>query len=224
MILSTAKITINFLILLMPLYKSIEVNSQTNVKIWQISEPLDFLTSNVELNSASLKRLSTMKSSIHKCGFLSVRMLLKAFGYTDQDLYYDHFGKPLLKDGRFISITHSHNYAAVVTSNQQVGIDIEKQRAKIAKIALKFVGYESNYLDKKDPDYIKKLTFQEKYIDSRFREQNSKSSSDFTYELARNINLPKRCAGFITDVTIPVSWHKLTLIVNISISLRGRKT
>ena len=159
MILSTAKITINFLILLMPLYKSIEVNSQTNVKIWQISEHLDFLTSNVELNSASLKRLSIMKSSIQKCGFLSVRMLLKAFGYTDQDLYYDHFGKPLLKDGRFISITHSHNYAAVVTSNQQVGIDIEKQRAKIAKIALKFVGYESNYLDKKDPDYIKKLTW-----------------------------------------------------------------
>ena len=136
MILSAAKITINFLILSMPLYKSIEVNSQTNVKIWQISEPLDFLTSNVELNSASLKRLSTMKSSIHKCGFLSVRMLLKAFGYTDQDLYYDHFGKPFLKDGRFISITHSHNFAAVVISNQQVGIDIEKQRAKIAKIAL----------------------------------------------------------------------------------------
>ena len=45
------------------------------------------------------------------------------------------------------------------------------------------------------------------YIDSRFREQTSKSSSDFVYELARNINLPKRCAGFITDVTIPVNWR-----------------
>ena len=50
-------------------------------------------------------------------------------------------------------------------------------------------------------DFPRKL-----YVDSRFREQNSKSSSDFVYELARNINLPKRCAGFITDVTIPVSW------------------
>ena len=47
------------------------------------------------------------------------------------------------------------------------------------------------------------------YIDSGFREQTSKSSSDFVYELARNINLPKRCAGLITDVTIPVSWHNI---------------
>ena len=159
MILFAAKITINFLILLMPLYKSIEVNSQTNVKIWQISESLDFLTSSVELNSVSQKRLSTMRNSIQKCGFLSVRMLLKAFGCKDQDLYYDHFGKPLLRDGRFISITHSNNYAAVVISDYQVGIDIEKQRPKILKIASKFIGYESNYLDKKDPNYMKKLTW-----------------------------------------------------------------
>ena len=106
MILFAVKITINFLILLMPLYKSIEVNSQTNVKIWQISESLDFLTSSVELNSVSQKRLSTMRNSIQKCGFLSVRMLLKAFGCKDQDLYYDHFGKPFLRDGRFISMCY----------------------------------------------------------------------------------------------------------------------
>ena len=49
------------------------------------------------------------------------------------------------------------------------------------------------------------------YIDLRFREQTSKSSNDFVYELARNINLPKRCAGFITDVTIPVSWHNINV-------------
>ena len=30
----------------MPLYKSIEVNSQTNVKIWHIKESLDQLKSN----------------------------------------------------------------------------------------------------------------------------------------------------------------------------------
>ena len=59
---------------------------------------------------------------------------------------------------------------------------------------------------KKEMDFPRK-----NYIDSRFREQNSESSSDFTYELARNINLPKRCAGFITDVTIPVSWHNINV-------------
>ena len=142
----------------MPLYKSIDVNSQTNVKIWQISEPLDFLISCVELDDIAQKRLSKMKSSTHKRGFLSVRMLLKVFGYKYCDLYYDHFGKPLLKDGRFISITHSHNYAAVVVSDQKVGIDIEKQSPKISKIASKFIGYESNYMDNEASNYINKLT------------------------------------------------------------------
>ena len=39
-----------------------------------------------------------------------------------------------------------------------VGIDIEKQRDKITVIAHKFIGYEADYLDKEQDDYIKKLT------------------------------------------------------------------
>jgi 4'-phosphopantetheinyl transferase EntD len=100
-----------------------------------------------------------MKSELHQRGFLSVRLLLKAFGYSDYDLFYDKNGKPHLKDGRFISITHSYTYSAVVVSAQLVGIDIEKQRNKITKIATKFTGYEANYLNPDSMDYIQKLTW-----------------------------------------------------------------
>jgi hypothetical protein len=53
----------------MPLYKSIEVNSQTNVKIWHIKESLDQLKSKTELKDENLNRLSSMKSDIRKKNF-----------------------------------------------------------------------------------------------------------------------------------------------------------
>ncbi len=142
----------------MPLYKTITPNSQTTVKIWKITESYDDLMESIKLKSESLKRVEKMKSGIHQCGFLSVRHLLAEFGYTDHDLYYDENGKPHLKDGKCISITHSFNYSGIIVSDEEVGIDIEKQRPIITKIASKFVGYEFEYLDKNDADYVKKLT------------------------------------------------------------------
>ncbi|MGB1209961.1 MAG: 4'-phosphopantetheinyl transferase family protein [Lacinutrix venerupis] len=142
----------------MPLYKSISVNSQTTVKIWKIEESYNALLSPLNLRPESLERVLGMKSELHQRGFLSVRHLLREFGYTDQDLYYDANGKPHLKDGKHISITHSFTFSGVIISDAEVGIDIEKQREKIGIIAHKFVDYEFEYLNKGDLEYIRKLT------------------------------------------------------------------
>ena len=142
----------------MPLYKSLSVNSQTTVKIWKIEESYDDLFQPLDLKPHSLKRVLGMKSELHQRGFLSVRHLLREFGYTDQDLYYDDNGKPHLKDGKHISITHSFTFSGVIVSDKPVGIDIEKQREKIGVIAHKFVDYEYNYLKPTDEDYINRLT------------------------------------------------------------------
>ena len=142
----------------MPLYKSISVNAKTTVKIWKIEESYEALLKPLDLKPESLERVSGMKSDLHRRGFLSVRHLLRNFGYTDQDLYYDSNGKPHLRDGKFISITHSFTFSGVIISENEVGIDIEKQRNKIQIIANKFVDYEFNYLNKDSEDYIRKLT------------------------------------------------------------------
>ena len=142
----------------MPLYKSLDLNSQTIVKIWKISESKEFFMNQIVLNPESLERVNGMKSELHQRGFLSVRMLLSEFGYTDEDLVYDSFGKPHLKDGKHISITHSYNFSAVVVSSKEVGVDIEKQREKITKIATKFIGFEASYLKENDSKLIQKLT------------------------------------------------------------------
>ena len=142
----------------MPLYKTLNPNSQTVVKIWKITESYGDLLKPLTLKPESFERVLRMKSEIHQRGFLSVRYLLRAFGYTDLDLYYDDNGKPHLKDGKHISITHSFTFSAVVISDDLVGIDIEKQREKIGVIAHKFIDYEIDYLDDAHEDYIKKLT------------------------------------------------------------------
>ena len=142
----------------MPLYKTIQPNSQTTVKIWKITESYSALFEPLDLKGNSLERVLGMKSELHQRGFLSVRHLLREFGYTDQDLYYDDNGKPHLKDGIHISITHSFIFSGVIISTSEIGIDIEKQRQKITIIAKKFLSYEFNYVSKYDVDYIKKLT------------------------------------------------------------------
>ena len=123
----------------MPLYKTITVNKTTKVYIWKIEESYEELSKGIELTPPCRERVDDMKSEIHRRGFMSVRHLLAEAGYVDKDLYYDDLGKPHLKDESHISITHSFNFSGIIVSEDiPVGIDIEKQRDKIVKIANKF--------------------------------------------------------------------------------------
>ena len=134
----------------MPLYKSITVDNDTNLLIWKITESFEMLQQNITLGSTSQQRLDSMKSKIHQRGFVSIRQLLSIIGYEDADLVYDAFGKPHLPDGKYISITHSYEFSAIIISNHPVGVDIEMQRDKIIRIASKFVGLENEYLTETD--------------------------------------------------------------------------
>lgn len=146
----------------MPLYKTINfsrsVGTTTEILLWKITEPLSELSAEVTLNPKNQIRFNGMKSELHQRAFLSVRKLLHLKGYTDFDLEYDSFGKPHLKDGKHLSISHSHEYATLIISDEITGIDIELQREKIIRIADKFVEPEREFLDKENQDYIQKLT------------------------------------------------------------------
>jgi phosphopantetheinyl transferase len=127
----------------MALYKTLTISPETKVFIWKIEESIEDLKADIILTENSQNRLNSMKSNLHQKGFLSIRHLLKEVNLTDADLIYDEFGKPHLFDGRFISITHSFNFTAIIYSTEtEVGIDIEKQREKILKIAHKFTPFE----------------------------------------------------------------------------------
>ncbi|MDX1601424.1 MAG: 4'-phosphopantetheinyl transferase superfamily protein, partial [Salinimicrobium sediminis] len=142
----------------MPLYKRITINPATNVLIWKIEESYDELNEGIELTDVCRERVVGMKSDIHRRGFLSVRHLLAQEGYTDRDLFYDDLGKPHLRDGKYISITHSFSFSGIIVSDREVGIDIEMQREKILLIAHKFTPIEEYRTLANNDALIRKLT------------------------------------------------------------------
>ncbi|PCI31614.1 MAG: 4-phosphopantetheinyl transferase [Flavobacteriaceae bacterium] len=141
----------------MPLYKTIKPHANTIIFVWNIKDSLAKLSENMPLSDNSIERLKHMRSELHRRGFLSVRHLLKTAGYTDFDLYYTPNGKPHLKDGKNISITHSYEFSAIIISDYEIGIDIEKNRSKITRIASKFTDYKVDF-EEQTAEQIEKLT------------------------------------------------------------------
>lgn len=139
----------------MPLFKTIKPKKSTKVYIWKITESFAELNT-LFLSPNSIVRVQNMKSELHQRGFLSVRHLLEIAGYSDADLYYGPYGKPHLRDGKHISITHSFNFSGIIVSDEEVGIDIEKNREKIKIIAHKFVNKEHDLLT--DHRLVEQLT------------------------------------------------------------------
>lgn len=111
----------------------------TTLYLWKITEEFNDLFREVKLKDVSLARLEGMKSESHQKGFMAVRMLLQHLGYSDFDLYYDDFGKPHLKDGTHLSISHSNGFSGIALSDKNVGLDIEELKPKTLKIASRFM-------------------------------------------------------------------------------------
>lgn len=141
----------------MPLLKIKALKQNTQLYIWKITETFDELFRSVALKDVSLARLENMKAESHQKGFLSVRRLLMEAGYTDFDLYYDEFGKPHLKDGKHISISHSHDFSIIVISDENIGADLEILKDKTVKLAPRFM--DVSHLKNLSPeDLLKKAT------------------------------------------------------------------
>lgn len=143
----------------MPLYKQFNINNTSQVLIWEITETFEDLFDEVFMKDISLIRVNNMKSLSHQKGFLSIRKLLQEIGYSDEDLFYDETGKPNLLDGKYISISHSFEFSAIIVSDKVSGIDLEMQREKIISIAEKFMDTEFDFLpQEKEQDFIQKST------------------------------------------------------------------
>ena len=137
----------------MPIIRTIRPNDNTVVGIWNITESIDDLSSQVVLSSKSKELLKNRKASIHKLQFLSIRAILLEFGYSDKDLSYIN-NAPILNNGKKISISHSNLFSCVIISDFKVGIDVQEFNNKIDTIAKKFIGYEALYVKDNDIQII----------------------------------------------------------------------
>lgn len=143
----------------MPLYKTFTADQNAKVLIWKVQETESQLAEGIVLTPHCHDRMTKMKSELHRRGFLSIRHLLAAEGYVDHDLFYDDAGKPHLKDGKYISITHSHEFTGIIIcDSKEVGIDIEMQRDKILSIANKYTPLQEYKTVANSDALIRKLT------------------------------------------------------------------
>ncbi len=180
----------------MPIYKTITVSPGTSVYMWKVTEPEHELSRGIELTSHCQNRMDGMKSEAHRRAFLSIRHLMAKAGYVDSDLYYDDWGKPHLKDGNHISITHSHNFTGIIVSEtDEVGIDIEMQRDKILRIAHKFTPIQEYRTLANTDAIIRKLTMVWGAKESLYKIYAQKGLSflrhidvmDFTFDDSRTV-------------------------------------
>ena len=120
----------------MPFLKEFIINEKTKIKLWKVM--MGELNTK-ELNNNEKKLLKLKKSNILREQFLATRKLL-TLENSDYKITYDINGKPSLNSNYNISISHSHEIAAVaISDNSKIGLDVQLNENKIFNIQNKFL-------------------------------------------------------------------------------------
>ena len=120
----------------MPFLKEFIINDKTKIKLWKV---IIGELNTEELNSDEKKLLKLKKNNILREQFLATRKVL-ALENSDYKITYNNNGKPSLNSKYNISISHSHEIAALVISdNSKIGLDVQLNEKKIFNIQDKFL-------------------------------------------------------------------------------------
>ena len=138
----------------MPIYKQCQLNSFSKLFVWHITECEEELIEYLSLGLNCTNRLEAITHTNHRKGFLAVRSLLNFANISTDNLHYTDNGKPYLLNGPHISFSHTNDFAAIAVSKSPIGVDVERHRTKVKRVALKFVNPE----DQAQLDNIASLT------------------------------------------------------------------
>ena len=120
----------------MPFLKEFIIDEKTKIKLWKVI--LGELNPK-KLNNEEIKLFKLKKSNLLKEQFLAIRKIL-ALENSDYIITYDLDGKPILNSEFNISISHSHEIAAlVIFNNRKTGLDVQLKESKILNIQNKFL-------------------------------------------------------------------------------------
>ena len=138
----------------MPFLKEFIINEKTKIKLWKV---IIGELNTKELNSDEKNLLKFKKSNILREQFLATRKLL-ALENSNYKITYDINGKPLLNSNYNISISHSHEIAAIaISNNSKIGLDVQLKESKILNIQNKFLN-KSEKLNISDDSCVDNLT------------------------------------------------------------------
>lgn len=127
------------------------------VLIWDITEPLSFFVTALELTNNELFLLQQKYSKpIAFQQWLASRFgLQQLFNTSHRDFQKNEIGKLELKDQQQqVSVSHSATYIAVAKAKQAIGIDLQIPTPKLERIASKYLGAALLEKLRQDPNYI----------------------------------------------------------------------
>lgn len=110
--------------------------------VWKITETETELLTSLEHPEYFAEKVASLKPGSRRLlEVLAVRRALKELFYgEEQRVLYDEHGKPSLPAGKpYISISHTQDYAAVISSEVPVGIDIERIGNRVEKVVSHFL-------------------------------------------------------------------------------------
>ena len=128
--------------IIMPVKLINHIDDHTILGLWEITESLEWLQSNVKLSKLELEHFQHFKVEERKNQWLAYRHLLREMAKGEHlRIEYDKIGKPLITDSHLhISVSHSGRYAAAIIHKQKpVGIDIERVSTRILKVEDRFL-------------------------------------------------------------------------------------
>jgi phosphopantetheinyl transferase len=127
----------------MPLSREFSLGEGIQVGIWHITENASELLESIILTEPELELYHTYSHEGRKRQWLASRAALRLIlpPAIPASFIYDEHGKPTLAgNARFVSVSHSGDYAAVVCSKKSpVGIDIEELRDRIERVKERFL-------------------------------------------------------------------------------------
>jgi len=127
----------------MPVTFHQNINSDTAIGLWKITEDPAELEAQLQLKAHEINILKALGKEKRNLQWLATRVLLRKMLNTDQyiDCQLDENGKPfLVNHPHHISLSHSYGYAAVMVSKtRKVGIDVEIIKSKIERVQNKFL-------------------------------------------------------------------------------------
>ena len=110
-----------------------------NFHLWYINENLSDLIKILNPSRSELSEINSHKTLKRRKQNICSRILLNLISNKKTILRYNEFGKPFCENFKFISISHSDNFCGIVTSNENIGLDIQKKKTNIEKLSSRFV-------------------------------------------------------------------------------------
>jgi 4'-phosphopantetheinyl transferase len=144
----------------MPIYKSISLDSEGLISVWEITESQQDLFESLKGSPLFDLEYNAISHERKKTEYLASRSLLQSmcgsFDVMNNGLYKDEHGKPFLKNSNgHISISHSHNMcAAIIHKQKEVGIDIQQIEEKLHLVAKKYLSKDETGLLNKDLEHL----------------------------------------------------------------------